>query len=387
MRIVFVTPSPFPYYAGGVETWMYNVIKRIADDNEVIVLSPSFHTMDIVFPDIIDAVRYVNFRCLKDAKIFRLILRRKLSIIDSFYRQHTLRKKLRGILEEKDEMTYVISVDPIFVGSVINPIKQEFPNIKYITSIRTLHLDIMSASYPLFRSIFRKYEKESIIMSDLLLVNGYDTKKLYEEKYGVITHVMKNGADVTKISSTTIDDAYEIDANSKSILSVATLIGIKGVYDLLKAGKVYREKYGEDFTMYFIGKGDQGRMYKQAEELGIRNNVICLGHKNNPIPYIKKAKINVCLSGGSGFSMSMLEAMASGVPVIALDTPVYQQLNILGNLPLVEEKNPEALADCIHDVFQNYDAYRRSAAESLQVVKNYDWSVVISDFMRYLNEI
>lgn len=387
MRIVFATPSPFPYYAGGVETWMYNVIKRIADNNEIIVLSPSYHTMKRVFTDLPSSVRIVNYQCLRENKLFNLFMHKQLSVVDLLYRQKTFKQMLRQLINESKETTYVFCVDPIFLGPMVAELKTELHNLKFIMSIRGPHLDIISNTYPLFKNRFKANEKQSVTQCDLLLVNGYDSKDLYEKRYNRPAYLQKNGVDISKILNTTSDEAIEINDNENSILSVATLIPVKGVFDLIDAGKVYKEKYGSNFKMYFVGKGNQENLYRYAEHAGIREQVVCLGHRDNPIPYMKKTKINACISGGGGLNMTMLESLASGVPVVAIDTPMYQQFNEFGHLTLVPEKNSELLADCIYKVFNNYKSFVEKTDLSLKIAEKYDWNIVVKDLIDNLKVV
>ena len=386
MKIIFATPSPFPYYSGGVETWMYNVVKRLAPNHEITVLAPSYHKMGLVFKDIPPNVRIVNYGCLMDFPIISLAMRGPFRALDKFFRLFTLKKKLHSLVCDGKKV-YVFSVDPIFVGPSVWKIRKKFKNVRFISSIRCPHLDIISKSFPLFKKIFKKYERISVEKCDMVVVNGYDSKDLYEQKYNVKTLVLKNGVDCEKILNETSDMATEIDESKKSILSVATLIPIKGVFDLVDAAAAYKRKYGENFIVYFIGKGNSEKLMNYARQNGVEQNVVILGHRDYPIPYMKKTKINACVSGGSGFSMSMLEAMASGKPVVAIDTPLYRQFNKYKNIPMVPEKNPDALADCFYQVFSNYDYYLQGTNLSQKMAAEFDWSIVCQNLITYLESI
>lgn len=386
MKIIFATPSPFPFYSGGVETWMNNVIKRLAPNHDITVLAPSYHKMGLVFKDIPKNVQFVNYGCLMDYSFIRFFMRGPFRIVDHFFRQRTLRKKLSSLVND-GKRVFVFSVDPIFVGPAVLKIRKKFENVRFITSIRGPHLEIISKSFPLFKSIFKKNEQNSVEKCDLIVVNGFDSKDLYEKKYNVSTSVLKNGVDYKKILNETTTAAKEIDESENSILSVATLIPIKGVFDLVDAAAAYKRKYGENFIVYFIGKGNSEKLMTYARENGVEKNVVILGHRDYPVPYMKKTKINACVSGGGGFSMSMLEAMASGKPVVAIDTPLYRQFNKYKNIPMVPEKDPDALADCFYNIFSNYDYYLQETNLSQKMAAEFDWSIVCQDLITYLESI
>ena len=386
MKIIFATPSPFPYYSGGVETWMSNVIKRLSQEHEITVLAPSYHRMGLVFKDVPKNVKIVNYGCLMDIPFIRLFMRGPIRVFDLFYRQLTLQKKLNSMICD-GEKVYVFSVDPIFVGPAVFKIRKKHSNLRFITSIRGPHLEIISKSFPLFKGIFKRNERLSVEKCDMVVVNGYDSKELYERKYNVKTNVLKNGVDCGKILKETTELATEIDESVNSVLSVATLIPIKGVFDLIDAAESYKKKYDSKFLIYFIGKGNAEKLLSYAKEKNVEDNVVLLGHRDNPIPYMKKTKINACVSGGGGFSMSMLEAMTSGKPVVAIDTPLYRQFNKYNNIPLVPEKSPEALADCFYQIFSHYAEYLEGTHLSQKMALEFDWPIVCHDLINYLESV
>ena len=39
MKIVFIFDSTYPYYTGGIETWIYNVCERMIMQNEITIFT------------------------------------------------------------------------------------------------------------------------------------------------------------------------------------------------------------------------------------------------------------------------------------------------------------------------------------------------------------
>lgn len=390
MKIVFVTSSGFPFYAGGVETWMYNVIKRLSKRHSIIVLASSSKKMPLQFLDIPQNVKIINYHGLADYLFFDKILRGGLGMLNQLSWNYSIKNKLKKIIvdnENSKERLILCCVEPIFTGYVVSRFRQLYNNFSLVISLRGPHLDVAQKSYPLFTKLLSDREEFTVKNCDLVLANGWDTKDNYDRKYNLNCIVQKNGVDIEKIDETSVTLAKEIDETQNSFLSVASLLPIKGVYKLIDAASVYRIKYGTDFMIYFVGKGDQDALKKYAKEKGVKSNIVCLGNKSNPYSYMKKTKINVCLSGGSGLSMSMLEAMATGVPIIALDTPVYQQFNKYNQLELVQDNNPELLADKMNEVLKNYKNYIEMAKKSRLVAEEFDWSIVVADFESNLNRV
>jgi glycosyltransferase involved in cell wall biosynthesis len=314
-------------------------------------------------------------------------MRGQFKYFDKLFNGYTMKRKMIKLLQETEELTVAFCVDPVFITYYISQLKDSFSHLRVITSLRGTHLDLNLIRFPLFSKSLIRQERISIEKSDMILANGWDTKKNYDEKYSIDCRIQKNGVDYEQVNRTSELEAVEIPSGTNSIVSVATLIPSKGVYKLVDVGAAYKELYGSDFTIYYVGKGDQQPLYDYAEKKGIDNNIKCLGHKNNPIAYMKKGKVNIGISGSSGLSHSMIEALAAGVPIVAIDTPVYRQFNQGNKLLLADESDPREMAMMIHEVLTNYDKYCMLAKELQEVAKQFDWSIVVADLERYLEEI
>lgn len=62
-----------------------------------------------------------------------------------------------------------------------------------------------------------------------------------------------------------------------------------------------------------------GELYDQLREAYEADNIVFLGNKKNPYPYIKGAKAIILASESEGFPNVIVEALALGVPVISSD--------------------------------------------------------------------
>ena len=94
----------------------------------------------------------------------------------------------------------------------------------------------------------------------------------------------------------------------------------KGHAFLLEALNDPRIK-GRDITLLLLGSGClEGRLKDIAKALGIRDKVIFLGYRREIREILGCADIFVLPTVSEGFGLSLLEAMALGVPCIASDT-------------------------------------------------------------------
>lgn len=380
MKIIFVTPSSFPYYSGGVETWMYNIIKRISNRYEIVVLSSQCsEDKKTLFSDIISATRFVHYETL-EGKCFS---RNRLVLFAQKLKQNNIVQMLQKEITSEDDV--VICVDSVICGKAVAQLRKK-QVFKFILSLRGPHADVLSKSYPFYKRLYHKWEDESIKMADLILANGIDTISIYKGRTSKPIQLMKNGVDLERFTKNL---THQVNWNSDNratftIVSVATLIPIKGVYKLIDSLEIYREKYGiDEIKVCFVGKGDAQKLIDYAKEKGVNDSIVCVGEKGNVQDYMRNASLNICLSGGSGLSMSMIEAMASKKPIVALDTPVYRQFDEYGKLCLAED-NPAAIADAIYKIYCNYDEYLQVAEQYYAVAEQYDWKIVVEQLVGYI---
>ena len=111
----------------------------------------------------------------------------------------------------------------------------------------------------------------------------------------------------------------QIPANTFTLVCVARLIEQKGIDILLRAMSAVALA-GIDCTCIIVGDGPlRSRLLLQAEELGISRIVRFEGHQENVLPYLQASDAFVLASVNEGLPLSILEAMASGLPCIVTD--------------------------------------------------------------------
>ena len=104
-----------------------------------------------------------------------------------------------------------------------------------------------------------------------------------------------------------------------TFISVARLIPAKGHDKLLRVVKRLNDE-GYQFDLWILGTGEncehEIKIKKYAEENGL-TNVYFFGRQTNPYCFMNQADVYICTSHIEGFSISIAEAMACGLPVIS----------------------------------------------------------------------
>ena len=138
---------------------------------------------------------------------------------------------------------------------------------------------------------------------------------------------------------------YEVIVNDPEVdIVVEVMGGIEPAYTFVKralqagksvstSNKALVAKHGSElmeiakekninFKWFIIGYGgDEQLIHDKIKESGMEDEVIILGKKANPYPYIKKCDIYIQPSRYEGKAVTVLEAQMLGKPVVITDFP------------------------------------------------------------------
>lgn len=156
---------------------------------------------------------------------------------------------------------------------------------------------------------------------------------------------------------------YLIQKNSESnkfiFISTASLVYRKGFDLLIKAlnlANIPKDKW----FLNIIGWGEEkDNLEKLIKDLNLQDNVYLLGKKNKKEVAEQLAKSNVFVlpSRNENFSVSVLEALSMGLPVVATDCGGIRDCINKENGLIVPVNDEKALASALEQVFENYSSY------------------------------
>ena len=379
--VCFLIESPFPHYAGGIENWLYNVTTRLSSDSRVVILSEQPYFFKESLYNLPDSLIVCNYKTIRKYKFIRMLMRFSLFyLIFSKWQVRNMKNKLSEVIVDYG-ISNIVALNTMNAARAVYSVKKQKDNILYICSSRGPHAQVISKNHPLISTYLHRFEIFNMQKADVVWTNGYDMRDYYEV-FGVNSTVMKNGVEIRKFSEVTSSPYASSD---KVIVSVATLIDIKCISELIEAFSIVVREGACNCLLYFVGKGDQTKYKELAGRLNVADKVIFVGHKADVRPYLQHADVIACLSGGGGFSMAALEAMSSNTPIIAWDTPVYRQFILQSKtMELVKEKDVKMLSEKIIDIISFPEKYNDMRKNALLVANGFDWQVIVNEIRKAL---
>ena len=160
----------------------------------------------------------------------------------------------------------------------------------------------------------------------------------------------------------------------KRVIAVARYSHEKGI-DLLLEAWAQVEKRTKDWRLEVFGDGDTTAFNALIDKLGIDRRRCQLNGRTADIEqeYLKSS-IAVCSSRFEGFGMSIVEAMACGLPVVAFDCPwgPHSIINEGEDGILVENGNPSALAQGILSLVNDTVLCKKMSEVAVQNVQRFN---------------
>jgi glycosyltransferase involved in cell wall biosynthesis len=230
-----------------------------------------------------------------------------------------------------------------------------------------LFINIGGYYLQLLSFIFIRKKANNIILVNTktekyLLKLGFDKSKLV---------VSSNGIDLNYFSSiktTPSNDNYEASYMGR-------IIHTKGVFDLVDVWEIVQKEI-PDARLVIIGGGEESIIHElkvYIDEKGLSEFVIITGflQKDAAFKNIKNSKCFLFPSHEEGWGISIAEAMACNIPVVAWDLPVYYEL-FDSALIMIKEYDINAFSQAVIVLLKDNEINSKIAEESSLCVRNRD---------------
>lgn len=181
-----------------------------------------------------------------------------------------------------------------------------------------------------------------------------EVKKTIGEVYGLqgsLIPVVYNGIDLSKCIR-----KNDYEANGVfTIVHVGRFMKVKNHKILMRAFAGFAEKK-ENVRLQLLGEGellDETR--ELAKVLGVTDKVEFLGLQPNVYPYLNKADVFCLPSEYEGVPMTLIEAMGTGLPIVASNVGGIPDMLVNGENALLVEPNDVAVEKAIEKLYSDVE--------------------------------
>jgi glycosyltransferase involved in cell wall biosynthesis len=297
------------------------------------------------------------------SRVFRKLNRWKVESI-SFYINVMLHPRVKIKIKEADVVVTYYRTD-----------NRLFSNLAYRYGVPCVsNLQFVSVGKHFF----------DIDKSIIYLTNSIFSKNSFENEFGVkIDGVVTPG-----VSSIFFNENVPIIPNMKdhrSLLFVGFLRREKGVFELIEIFKKISEKY-KDSILVIVGVGEENEvLIDRINNLNLSDKVVFVGEVDyEDMPsYYRSATLLIHPTHRETFGMVVLEAMASGLPVIASDIPALREITGESTI-LLPPKDLNLWVEKIDFLLKNKKIRKEMAIKGIEKAKEELWEKKAEQLEQYL---
>lgn len=164
---------------------------------------------------------------------------------------------------------------------------------------------------------------------------------------------------------------------------------VKGVDLLLEAAKQLQNRTKQAFMLHLAGKGSlRDALEKKADSLGVSDQVRFLGRlsRNRMLKEFQSASCFVLPSRYEAFGVVLIEAMATGLPVIASRSGGPDTIVNTENGLLIEKDNVEELTRAMLMMMENFSTYSPEEIRK-QTLIHYGDVAVMEQYRQLFNQV
>ncbi len=297
--------------------------------------------------------------------------------IPSFYQPSITSRSNKSI---KKLQQFINSFNPNIIHSHLWETEMLLSNLAFANVKRVIHLhdnviQLRKIKIPINKkSLTNAYEKKIFLKSkiDCIISVSKDNLKFARE---VLPNTLRSKI-ILLHNTISFNNFFQ---NKKRKLKPIRLINV-GSFIKLKnqtfALEIVKELVMMNYkvTINFLGDGPYLNKCKElAKKLAISKNVNFLGNKDDVKKYYEKANIYLHTAKHEGFGIVLLEAMASGLPVVSLDSKGNRDfINHNKNGFIFKTQNTEAFANQILKLVNKQRLYDEIAKNGQGTARNFD---------------
>jgi glycosyltransferase involved in cell wall biosynthesis len=195
-------------------------------------------------------------------------------------------------------------------------------------------------------------------------------KKVLPRKFNSNIYLLLNAIDVSRFAKI---KKQQIIKEKIRLINIGTFVKKKNQVFLIDVANALRNN-NVSFEMVFLGDGPLLKEVKSyAEKLNLNEQIVFKGKVEKVEDYLENADFYLHSATYEPLGLVLLEAMASGLPVITLDGKGNRDLIEEGeNGYMIYDQDPEKFSLKIISLFENKDKYTEISNYCKEYAKQYD---------------
>lgn len=249
-----------------------------------------------------------------------------------------------------------------------------------------VHTDLKRFPYSKEAYLTKSGEKLSYTKFHKILCPSKESKKAFEEKFGLSASVAYPIVDEEEVLLKALEDVPETFHSDRfRLVSVGRLDEQKGYLRLLEVFTNLAREF-EHVDLIIVGEGNQRMLLEKFIQAHpeIKNRVLLLGFQNNPYKFMKACHLFISSSFVEGLPLVMIEAMILGLPVVATETAGSRE--ILGNseFGIVTENSSKGLYEGIRSLLLSKELYEYYRCKALERARDFCKAYTIAKYLELL---
>ena len=258
--------------------------------------------------------------------------------------------------------------------------------IRGIPKIGTFHTyGRKSMLYQLLRHPIKMFDRE---LNGRIAVSNA-AKEFIAQYFPGDYRIIPNGVDIDCFNPKA-EMISELADGSFNILFVGRMDPRKGLNYLISALPLIKKKI-KNARLIVVGGGSLNMFYKSQAELPGQKDIIFVGKVSyDDLPkYYRTADVYCSpATGGESFGIVLIEAMATGTPVVASDIEGYRDVLTDQKEGLFcENRNPNDVAAKIIQLAQDPKLRKKMGEQGIKTANKYAWSKVVKKIEAYYKEV
>lgn len=250
-------------------------------------------------------------------------------------------------------------------------------DLKVVTTLHGTDTSLVGAApyfYPVTRFSIEQSDSVTTV-SKYLREETIDTFKIERE-----IEVIPNCIDLDHYTSSNCKLENRSIGEPANILHISNYRPVKRSTDVVKVFSQIRKKLNSRLTL--VGDGpDLSSVLALSQQLGVANDVTTVGVVDNVAPYLQSADLLLLPSSSESFGLVALEAMASGVPVIASRTGGLPEVVPDGKAGfLLPPGDVKAMSQRAIELLTNAKLHKNCSMAGFEHAKSFSCDTVIPQF-------